>query len=150
MLAIGSRAPEFTLPDQDGRDVSLTHLLNRGPLFLYFYPADFTPICTREACAIRDIYTDILEAGFGVVGVSPQRPTRHQEFRQRYELPFTLLSDADKSVIRMYEAYGLFGLRVRRLTYLIDPGRAIRDAVLADFRIGAHEAFIHRALSTRA
>lgn len=150
MLAIGSRAPEFTLPDQDGRDVSLTGFLNRGSLFLYFYPADFTFNCTREACAIRDIYAEILEAGFGIVGVSPQGSQRHQAFRSHHNLPFALLADTDRSVIRMYEADGLFGLRVRRITYLIDSARYIRDAVHAEFRIGAHEALIHRALSTRA
>jgi thioredoxin-dependent peroxiredoxin len=149
MLPVGSRAPEFTLPDQDGRDVSLTAFLNRGPLFLYFYPADFTPGCTREACAIRDIHDDILAAGFGVVGVSPQAPQRHEAFRERYSLPFALLADTDKLVIRMYEADGLFGLRVRRITYLIDPGRYIRDAVHAELHIGAHEALIRRALSTQ-
>jgi peroxiredoxin Q/BCP len=149
MLVVGSRAPEFTLPDQDGRDVSLTDLLNRGPLILYFYPADFTPGCTRQACTISHTYSEILAAGMTVAGISPQGSKRHQAFRERYKLPFTLLSDADKLVIGMYEASGLFG-RVRRVTYLIDPGRSIRDAVMADFRIGVHEAFIRRVLSTRA
>lgn len=66
--AVGSRAPEFTLPDQDGRDVSLTGLLSRGPIFLYFYPADFTPGCTRQACAIRDLNVNVYEEVGHLIG----------------------------------------------------------------------------------
>lgn len=147
MLAVGARAPEFTLPDHTGRERSLTDFLNQGSLILYFYPADFTPICTREACAIRDIHEDIVKAGLTVVGISPQRPARHEAFRQRRQLPFTLLSDQDKQVIRMYDVDGLLGFGVRRVTYLIDSNRYIHDAVSARFRIGLHEAFIRRAIA---
>lgn len=146
MLAVGSRAPEFTLPDQDGRDVSLTTLLHSGPLILYFYPADFTPGCTKEACIVRDAYAEVREAGMNIAGVSPSPVTKHRDFRMKYKLPFTLLCDADKSVIRMYEVNGPLGFGVRRVTYLIDPARNIRDALQADFRIEAHEDFIRRSL----
>jgi thioredoxin-dependent peroxiredoxin len=145
MLAIGSRAPEFTLPDQDDRNVSLSTLLNRGPLILYFYPADFTPGCTREACMMRDLHDEILSVGLSVAGVSPQSPERHREFRDKYKLPFTLLSDVEKFVIKMYDVNGLLGLGVRRATYLIDQARQIRSAVLADFRISQHEDFVRKA-----
>ncbi len=148
MLPIGSRAPEFTLPDQDDRTVSLTTLLNRGPLILYFYPADFTPGCTKEACMLRDLYGEIQKVGLNVAGVSPQSPERHLEFREKYGLPFTLLSDVEKFVIKMYDVNGPLGLGVRRGTYLIDQARQIRGAVLADFRIGQHEAFIRRATAS--
>jgi peroxiredoxin Q/BCP len=145
MLAIGSRAPEFTLPDQDDRSISLSTLLNRGPLILYFYPADFTPGCTREACMLRDMHTEILGVGLAVAGVSPQSPRRHTEFREKYKLPFTLLSDLEKFVIKMYDVNGPLGLGVRRGTYLIDQARMIRSAVLADFRISQHEDFVRKA-----
>jgi peroxiredoxin Q/BCP len=145
MLAIGSRAPEFTIPDQDDRPTSLTTLLNHGPLILYFYPADFTPGCTREACSIRDLHAEIQKVGLSVAGVSPQSPERHAEFRKRYNLPFTLLSDVEKFVIKMYDVNGPLGFGVRRATYLIDQARQIRGAVLADFRIGQHEDFIRKA-----
>jgi peroxiredoxin Q/BCP len=145
MLAIGTRAPEFTLPDHDGRNVSLSTLLNHGPLILYFYPADFTPGCTREACAIRDLHGEILKVGLDVAGVSPQTPESHREFRQKYKLQFTLLSDVDKFVIGMYGVNGPLGFGVRRATYLIDQARQIKAAVLADFRIGQHEDFIRKA-----
>jgi thioredoxin-dependent peroxiredoxin len=150
MLDVGTRAPEFTLPDQNSRDVSLTSLVNRGPLILYFYPADFTPGCTRQACSIRDLHAEIARAGLTVAGVSPQSSERHLEFRERYKLPFTLLADPEKSVIQMYDVDGLLGFGVRRATYLIDSARHIRAAVLADFRIGRHMALIRRALATSA
>jgi len=150
MLAMGGRAPEFTLPDQDGQSVSLSTLLRHGPLILYFYPADFTPGCTREACTIRDLHPRILDAGLDVAGVSPQPPESHRSFRHKHQLPFTLLSDVDKFVIRMYDVQGPLGFGVRRATYLIDQARYIRAAVLADFRISQHEAFIQRAVALSA
>jgi thioredoxin-dependent peroxiredoxin len=150
MLAIGARAPEFTLPDQEDRNVSLTTLLNRGPLILYFYPADFTPGCTKEACMLRDLHEEILRVGLSVAGVSPQGPERHREFREKYQLPFTLLCDVEKFVIKMYDVNGPLGLGVRRATYLIDQARQIKAAVLADFRISEHEDFIRRATALSA
>lgn len=150
MLAMGARAPEFTLPDQDEHSVSLSTLLRHGPLILYFYPADFTPGCTREACSLRDLHSEILQAGLDVAGVSPQDAASHRAFREKYQLPFRLLSDVDKSVIRMYDLRGPFGFGVRRGTYLIDQARYIRGAVLADFRIAEHEAFVGRAVAMSA
>lgn len=149
MLAIGARAPEFTLPDQDDRNVSLSTLLNRGPLILYFYPADFTPGCTREACMLRDLHNEILGVGLKVAGVSPQSPDSHRQFREKYQLPFTLLSDVEKFVVKMYDVNGPLGLGVRRATYLIDQARQIRGAVLADFRISQHEGFVRQATALR-
>jgi len=150
VLAIGGRAPEFTLPDQDSQSLSLSTLLRAGPLILYFYPADFTPGCTREACAIRDLHDDLAQAGLNVAGVSPQSPESHRKFREKYQLPYTLLSDADKFVIRMYDVQGPLGFAVRRGTYLIDQARYIRSAILADFRISKHEEFIRKAVALSA
>jgi thioredoxin-dependent peroxiredoxin len=150
MLAMGGRAPEFTLPDQDEQSVSLSTLLRPGPLILYFYPADFTPGCTREACAMRDLHGEILQAGLDVAGVSPQDPASHRAFREKHNLPFRLLSDVDKSVIRMYDVMGPLGFGVRRATYLIDQARYIRAAVLADFRIAEHESFVRKAVALSA
>ena len=150
MLEIGGRAPEFTLPDHTGQAVSLSTLLRAGALILYFYPADFTPGCTREACSIRDLHTSIQSAGLDVAGVSPQGPESHRKFREKYNLPFTLLSDTEKVVIKMYDVVGPLGFGVRRATYLIDQSRRIRAAVLADFRIGMHEDFIRKAVALSA
>lgn len=147
MLPIGGRAPEFTLPDQSEQSVSLSTLLRYGPLILYFYPADFTPGCTREACSMRDLHAELLQVGLDVAGVSPQTPESHRAFREKYKLPFSLLADVDKYVIRMYDVQGPFGFGVRRATYLIDQARYIRSAVLADFRIGEHAEFVRRAVA---
>jgi thioredoxin-dependent peroxiredoxin len=150
MLKEGERAPEFTLPDETGKDRSLTDFLNAGATVLYFYPADFTPGCTRQACVLRDLQTDIQNANLRVVGVSPQSPETHAKFRARYHLPFTLLSDENKEVIKMYGVNGPLGIGVRRATYLIDGSRRIRDAVLADFMITRHADFVRKAIVLRA
>lgn len=147
MLKPGTKTPDFTLPDQDGNDVQLADLLGHGPVLLYFYPADFTPGCTKEACGLRDRFPTVSAAGLTVAGVSPQSPESHRRFRAEHRLPFTLLSDEDKTVVKRYDCDGPFGLGVRRATYLIDPDGTIRDAVLADFRIGRHLDFIDQASS---
>jgi peroxiredoxin Q/BCP len=146
MLQVGDRAPDFTLPDHDGRPVRLADLLSRGPLILYFYPADFTPGCTAEACSIRDLHQELHAAGLRVVGVSPQDSATHARFRQKHDLPFVLLADTDKRVIKQYGVDGPIGLGVRRATFLIDPDGKIVDCVLADLRIARHEQFIRRAI----
>ncbi len=149
MLSTGTRAPDFVLKDHHGRDQSLTALLADGPLILYFYPADFTPGCTAEACTLRDLQTDIQRAGLRVVGVSPQDAESHRRFRDKYSLPFTLLSDPDKKVTRLYDLDGLLGFGVRRGTYLIDQRGTIQDGVLADLRISRHEEFVRKAVEVR-
>ena len=150
MLKTGERAPEFTLPDDTGKDRSLTDFLNAGATVLYFYPSDFTPGCTRQACALRDLQSELKNASLRVVGISPQSPETHAKFRSKYHLPFALLSDAGKEVVKMYGVNGPLGFGVRRATYLIDGSRRIRDAVLADFGIGRHLDFVRKAIMLRA
>lgn len=149
MLSPGDAAPDFTLPDHDGRKRSLRDLRDGGPLILYFYPADFTPGCTKEACDLRDLHAKILSAGLKVVGISPQSPDSHQRFREQHALPFTLLSDEEKEVIRAYDVDGPLGIGVRRATYLLDAKGKIVDAVLADLRIGRHQEFVQKAIAAR-
>jgi thioredoxin-dependent peroxiredoxin len=146
MLAIGERAPEFTLNDQDGREISLRSLLDRGPVVLYFYPADFTPGCTREACTIRDMHGEIAAAGMRVVGVSPQDAASHARFRDKFGLQFTLLADPDKAVVKSFGVDGPLGIGVRRATFLIGSDGIVKDSVVADIRISRHEAFIRTAI----
>ncbi|RZV37816.1 MAG: peroxiredoxin [Chromatiales bacterium] len=149
MLEVGSRAPEFVLPDDAGGETSLSDLLKDGPLILYFYPADFTPGCTKEACSIRDIHNDIQSVGLQVAGISPQDEDSHRRFREQHDLPFVLLSDPEKVAIKMYDVDGPFGVGVRRATFLINPDRVIQDAVMADVRIGRHQEFIEKAVVLR-
>jgi len=149
MLKAGDVAPEFVLPDENGDEVSLTGLLQSGPIFLYFYPADFTPGCTREACAIRDIYDDIQSVGLRVLGVSPQESDSHAKFKEEHNLPFTLIADPNKIAIKMYGADGPLGMGVRRVTYLVTQGQKIHDVLCADIKIDKHKAFIERAIVLR-
>lgn len=150
MLKAGVEAPDFTLPDSEGKPRQLADLVEDCPLILYFYPADFTPGCTREACDLRDLHALILASGLRVVGISPQSPESHRRFRSEHALPFMLLSDEDKSVIKAYDVDGPLGIGVRRATFLVDAHRRITDAVLADLMISKHRAFVERAIAARA
>ena len=149
MLKPGDLAPEFFLPDENGNEVSLTQLLQSGPIILYFYPADFTPVCTREACTFRDMHDDILSVGLRVIGVSPQDPESHARFKDEHNLPFTLVCDTDKVAIKMYDVDGPFGAGVRRVTYLITQAQKIQDALQADVMVNKHKQFIERAIILR-
>ena len=149
MIQPGAKAPEFVLPDDRGGETTLSDLLQNGPLILYFYPADFTPGCTKEACSIRDIHKDIQSVGLQVAGISPQDIDSHKRFRDEHDLPFVLLSDPGKVAIRMYDVDGPFGVGVRRATFLINQDRTIQDAILADVMIGRHKEFIEKAVILR-
>jgi len=124
-LSIGDKAPEFTLPDQDGENHSISDY-HGAPLVLYFYPKDNTSGCTKEACGFRDDYSAYQQAGVKVLGVSPDSSESYTNFIAKYELPFTLLSDPEHQVLSLYGAWGLkkmYGREyegVLRTTYLID------------------------------
>jgi len=144
MLAPGNRAPDFTARNQKDEPVTLAGLLKGGPLILYFYPADFTPGCTREACSLRDLHAQLAAARITVAGVSPQSPESHAAFAAKYSLPFTLLCDPEKDLARAYDVVGPLGFGIRRASFLISAAGVIEDAVLADLRIGRHEAFFRK------
>ena len=144
MLAAGNRAPDFITQNQHGVPTSLADLLQNGPLILYFYPADFTAACTKEACSLRDLHAQLLSAGVSVAGVSPQDAASHAAFAAKYALPFTLLCDPDKVLARAYDVVGPLGIGVRRASFLISTAGLIEDAVLADLRIGRHEEFFRK------
>lgn len=149
MLTSGSMAPDFTLPDENGDDVSLSELLKAGPLILYFYPADFTSGCTREACLIRDIHDDIQAVGLRIIGISPQGAKSHTEFRKKHNLPFTLLSDFKKTVVKAYGVDGILGIGVRRATFLIGENGKIESVVRSDILINPHKNLIENAIAAR-
>ena len=148
MLKEGDTAPDFALESGPGERVTLDDLLADGPLILYFYPADFTPVCTKEACSIRDMHEDIDSAGFTVVGVSPQSTSSHDRFRERYDLPFRLLYDDGKKVIRQFGVDGMLGFGVRRATFVIDPDKTIRGRVVSELSVGNHTDFIREAIAS--
>jgi len=149
MLKIGDRAPDFELSDQDGQLVRLSTLLKSGPLLLYFYPADFTPVCTREACAFRDLQPTLAAAATVVVGISPQDSASHARFRVKHGLNFALLADPDKVVIRAYGCDGPLGFGVKRVSYLIGQDGRIMETASAAFRVGPHIALARQIALAR-
>jgi peroxiredoxin Q/BCP len=149
MLKSGDRAPEFSLPDERGTDTSLTNLLHDGPLILYFYPADFTPVCTKEACMVQRLRPDILRVGLNIAGISPNDSASHQRFKSKHRLEFPLLADPQRHVARMFDVIGPLGFGVRRATFLIDQQRVIQNCVRADVLVGRHEEFVRRAIMLR-
>ncbi len=121
----GDPAPPFELPNADGELVSLADFEGQS-LVLYFYPSDFTPGCTREACSFRDARQEFQQAGAAVVGISKDDPGTHAKFKGKYELDFPLLSDVDGLV---HEAYGATGLLGRRTTFVIDQDGRIVERI---------------------
>jgi peroxiredoxin Q/BCP len=119
-LKVGDKAPDFTLMDERGLPVSLKSFLGKNPVVLYFYPRDFTPGCTAEACSFRDDYKAYEEKGAVVVGVSLDSVESHAKFSEHYNLPFTLLSDNRKEVAKAYGVLGTGGFLVKRVTFIID------------------------------
>jgi thioredoxin-dependent peroxiredoxin len=131
-LAPGDPAPDFTLPDADGNDVSLKGFRGRK-VVVYFYPAAMTPGCTKQACDFRDSLESLAAAGYAVVGISPDKPEKLAKFRDRDAVNFPLLSDASKSTLEAYGAYGektMYGKTVTgviRSTFVVDEkGRVER------------------------
>lgn len=146
MLNVGDVAPEFDQLDQTGERLVLSELLKDGELILYFYPADFTPVCTAEACLFRDNFADLEDVGVRVVGVSPQDSASHQKFTDSFELPFSLLPDEEKSLIKAFGVAGPLGIGVRRVTYLIGQDAVIRSRSVADIFLGNHSDLIQEVL----
>lgn len=125
MLANGTKAPDFTLPDQNGQPRKLSEYLGQR-VILYFYPRDMTAGCTKQACAFAELYPQFRERGAAVLGISKDSVASHKKFEEKYGLPFVLLSDPEKTVIQAYDVwkekkmYGKVSMGVVRTTYLID------------------------------
>ncbi|MCZ6854848.1 MAG: peroxiredoxin [Gammaproteobacteria bacterium] len=149
MLRIGDTAPDFELKDQSGSIVTLDQLAADGDLILYFYPADFSPVCTAEACAFRDNYDGVSSVGTQIVGVSPQDVGSHRRFSNSFSIPFPLLSDPRKKVIRAYGVDGPLGFGVRRVTFLIDSSKKIRNRVVSDLFVESHTELLKKTLRER-
>ncbi|MBQ8109091.1 MAG: thioredoxin-dependent thiol peroxidase [Clostridia bacterium] len=130
MLSIGTIAPDFTLPDQNGTPHSLSDYRGQK-VILYFYPKDNTAGCTKQACNFGELYPQFREKGARILGVSKDSVASHKRFEEKFGLPFTLLSDEDKTVIQNYDVwkekknYGKVSMGVVRTTYLIDESGVI-------------------------
>ena len=149
-LSPGDTAPAFTLPDSDGKDVSLGDFLDRK-VVVYFYPAASTPGCTKQACDFRDNLAELNDAGFAVLGISPDKPEKLAKFRDAEALTFPLLSDPSRSVLKAYGAYGektLYGKKiigVIRSTFVVDEAGKIEQA-LYNVKATGHVAKLRRDL----
>ena len=150
MLNVNDRAADFELKDQNGATVTLDALLANGNLILYFYPVDFSPVCTAQACAFRDNYAGLEAIGTQVVGISPQSFSSHQRFARSFSVPFPLLSDSDKKTIRAYGVDGPLGFGVRRATFLIDSEKIVRNRVVADLFLDSHTQLIRKTIESSA
>ena len=134
MLEVNSKAPDFCLPDQDGRTVRLSDHLGKK-VVLYFYPKDNTPGCTRQACAFAASYEQFKAQNIVVIGISKDSVASHQKFAQKYDLPFILLSDPELQAIQAYgvwhekKLYGEVSMGVVRTTYIIDEQGVIEKVM---------------------
>ena len=133
MLEVGTKAPEFSLPDQNGNVHTLEEYRGKK-VFLYFYPKDNTPGCSKQACGFGELYPQFVEKGAVVLGVSKDSVASHKRFEEKYGLPFTLLSDTELSCIQAYDVwkekkmYGKVSMGVVRTTYLINENGIIEKA----------------------
>ena len=132
MLEVGNKAPEFCLPNQDDVEICSRDLKGKW-IVLYFYPKDNTSGCTTEACGFRDDYSAYKDTDIVILGVSPDSPKSHRNFREKYDLPFTLLADENHEVCELYDVWGLKKFMGReydgvfRTTFLIDEeGKIIK------------------------
>jgi peroxiredoxin Q/BCP len=150
-LAVGDKAPAFSLPDADGNTVKLSDFKGRK-VIVYFYPAASTPGCTKQACDFRDSLAPLNEAGLDVIGISPDKPAKLAKFRDAEELTFPLLSDPDREVLTAWGAFGektMYGKTVQgviRSTFVVDEKGAIE---VAQYNVKAtgHVAKLRRDIS---
>lgn len=137
-IKVGDQAPDFTLPSQSGELVSLSDFLGKKWVILYFYPKDYTLGCTKEACSFRDHYKILQEAGAEVIGISSDSVESHGHFARDHNLPFTLLSDENGEVRRLYGVPSTLGLVPGRVTYIIDKEGIVRHIFNSQYNPQAH------------
>lgn len=144
-IRVGDKAPEVSQPDQNGQMVSLAQVRGHKAVVLFFYPADESPICTKEACAFRDAYQEFTEAGAMVIGISADSLDQHQSFASHHRLPFHLLSDADGGLRQAFGVPKSLGLLPGRVTYVIDRQGVVRHLFSAQLAADRH---VQEALQT--
>jgi peroxiredoxin Q/BCP len=150
MLEPGSKAPEFNLPDQSGKMISLKDLKGKN-VILYFYPKDDTPGCTKEACSFRDELPDFNNLNADIIGVSANSIQSHKKFAEKYNLHFRLLSDESKEVIKAYDVwkeknlYGIKKMGIERSTFIIDKSGIIRK-IFRKVKVNNHNREVMEAL----
>ncbi len=149
-LALGDKAPDFEVTSSDGRTLKLADFLGKKNVVLYFYPADFTMVCTRETCGFRDMYGQLESQDTEVIGVSFDDDRKHEQFRKEHRVPFPLVADTSHSLAEAYGATSsliarLVG-RASRITYLIDKQGKIAGVFKAELSAKTHVEGIREAL----
>jgi len=140
-LAIGTQAPDFEVTSSDGRALKLADFRGKKNVVIYFYPQDFTGVCTRETCGFRDMYEDLKSKDTEVIGVSFDDDTSHEKFRKEYNVEFALVADTNKDLARKFEATSLLGKiigKAARVTYVIDKNGKIAGFFKAELSAGTH------------
>ncbi len=145
-VKMGDQAPDFALPDRNGKTVRLSDYRGKKAVVLYFYPKDDTPGCTKESCTFRDRYQDLQDAGAEVIGVSSDDEASHAKFAAKYRLPFVLLSDRGAAVRKQYGVPATLGLLPGRVTYVIDRQGVVRHVFNSQFNATQHVAEALEAL----
>lgn len=137
-LKVGDQLPHFGAKDQNGNDFNIESVLGKKVLVIYFYPKDDTPGCTKQACFLRDQYEEFKEIGAEVIGISGDSVPAHRKFASKYDLPFILLSDGDKSLRKLFGVKAnLLGLLPGRVTYVVDK-KGIIQMVFDDMNVTNH------------
>lgn len=150
MLEVGKKAPDFVLPNQDGKKVSLKDFKGKK-IVLYFYPKDNTSGCTKEACNFRDEFPKFKKSSAVIIGVSPDSVGSHKKFAEKYDLPFMLLADEDKKVLQLYDVwkeksmYGKKYMGVERTTFIIDENGKIKK-IFNKVKVDGHNEEVMKAL----
>jgi peroxiredoxin Q/BCP len=137
-IAEGAQAPDFELPDQDGTPRRLSNLVQGGPVVLFFYPAAFTPGCTKEACHFRDLGADFNKAGVQRIGISADAVEKQNSFSAKHSFDYPLLSDTERTVAESYGVKRSFITPVKRATFVIDPDMVIRKIITSEVRMDLH------------
>ena len=146
MIEVGQEAPEFSGTLAGGRQLRLKDFRGRRHVILYFFPKDFTPGCTREACSFRDRRAEVADLDAEIVGVSLDTPDRHAQFAEKYRLPYPLVSDRSAAIAAAYGVSRLGGwLPTKRVTFVIDKGGVVRHVIQSELSIDRH---IDQALDT--
>ena len=135
---VGERAPDFQLPNQDGEMISLSNYINKKNVVLFFYPKDFSPGCTTQACLFRDNYEDFTDMGAEVVGISSDSIESHKKFLEEYLLPFQLLSDEEGKVRKGYGSTKGYGFLPGRYTFIIDKEGIVRHIFTSETDMKKH------------
>lgn len=149
-LSVGDKAPDFDVTSSNGKRIKLSELAGKKNVVLYFYPGDFTPVCTKETCGFRDMHEDLASKDTEIIGVSVDSDESHRKFAEEYKVPFELVSDEEKKIAKLYGATGflrdLIG-KAKRKTFVIGKDGRIAAILESELRASKHLDGVRDALA---